>query len=209
MGGDEAPKTRWKECQTCQNTIKSNNLANEQELQSYFIKKIESYLNSENRQLIGWDEILEGGLSPNSTVMSWRGTKGGIEASKKGNYVVMTPGTHCYFDHYQGKGKEEPLAIGGFTPLEKVYDFNPIPSELDVAEASFILGGQANLWTEYISTFSQLEYMAYPRAIALSQALWCTDKISFEDFESILNDKHFKILDCLKGIIQKQACGIY
>ena len=162
------------------------------------LKKIESYLNSKNRQLIGWDEILEGGLSPNSTVMSWRGTKGGVEASKKGNYVVMTPGTHCYFDHYQGKGKEEPLAIGGFTPLEKVYDFNPIPSELDVAEASFILGGQANLWTEYISTFSQLEYMAYPRAIALSQALWCTDKISFEDFESILNDKHFKILDCLK-----------
>ncbi|MGB1507115.1 MAG: beta-N-acetylhexosaminidase [Crocinitomicaceae bacterium] len=198
VGGDEAPKTRWKECQACQNTIKSNNLANEQELQSYFIKKIESYLNSKNRQLIGWDEILEGGLSPNSTVMSWRGTKGGVEASKKGNYVVMTPGTHCYFDHYQGKGKEEPLAIGGFTPLEKVYDFNPIPSELDVAEASFILGGQANLWTEYISTFSQLEYMAYPRAIALSQALWCTDKISFEDFESILYDKHFKILDCLK-----------
>ena len=100
------------------------------------------------------------------------------------------------------KGKERrTLAIGGFTPLEKVYDFNPIPSELDVAEASFILGGQANLWTEYISTFSQLEYMAYPRAIALSQALWCTDKISFEDFESILNDKHFKILDSLKGII--------
>ena len=106
------------------------------------------------------------------------------------------PRTHCYFDHYQGK-ERKPLAIGGFTPLEKVYDFNPIPSELDVAEASFILGGQANLWTEYISTFSQLEYMAYPRAIALSQALWCTDKISFEDFESILNDKHFKILDCL------------
>lgn len=209
VGGDEAPKTRWRECQSCQKTIKSNNLVNEQELQSYFIKKIESYLNSKNRQLIGWDEILEGGLSTNSTIMSWRGTKGGIEASKKGNYVVMTPGTHCYFDHYQGKGKEEPLAIGGFTPLEKVYGFNPIPSELNVAEASFILGGQANLWTEYITSFPQLEYMAYPRAIALSQALWCTDKISFEDFESILYDKHFKILDRLKVNYSKTSLRPY
>jgi len=197
VGGDEAPKTRWKKCKSCQNVIKSNNLSNEHELQSYFINKIETYLNSKNKKLIGWDEILEGGLSPNSTVMSWRGVKGGIEACKKGNYVVMTPGTHCYFDHYQGKSKEEPLAIGGFTPLEKVYEFNPIPSELDVAQASFVLGGQANLWTEYISTFSQLEYMTYPRAIALSQALWCTDKISFPDFYKILTSNHFNSLDSL------------
>ena len=214
VGGDEAPKTRWKKCKSCQNVIKSNNLSNEHELQSYFIKKIEAYLNSQNKQLIGWDEILEGGLSPKSTVMSWRGVKGGIEACKKGNYVVMTPGTHCYFDHYQGKSKEEPLAIGGFTPLEKVYEFNPIPSELDVAQASFVLGGQANLWTEYISTLSQLEYMTYPRAIALSQALWCTDKISFPDFFNILNKKHFPMLDAfnvnysktsLKPVIQFNA----
>ena len=197
IGGDEAPKTRWKNCDQCQITIESNGLKNENELQSYFIKKIEKYLQSKNKKLIGWDEILEGGLSPTSTVMSWRGIKGGIAASKQGNYVVMTPGTHCYFDHYQGKGNDEPLAIGGYTPLEKVYQFNPIPKELNVGESSFILGGQANLWTEYIPSFKQLQYMAYPRAIALSQSLWCTEKIPFTAFYKILQDVHFKKLDSL------------
>ena len=195
IGGDEAPKTRWKQCDQCQDVIKTNGLKDEHELQSFFIKKIEKYLNSKNKKLIGWDEILDGGLSPNSTVMSWRGVKGGIQASKQGNYVVMTPGTHCYFDHYQGKNKEEPLAIGGYTPLEKVYQFNPIPKELDVAQASFILGGQANLWTEYISTIKQLEYMTFPRAIALSQALWCSNKPDYKDFCTVLFDQHFKRLD--------------
>ena len=197
IGGDEAPKIRWKNCKKCQETINSNGLKNENELQSYFIKKIEKYIQSKNKKLIGWDEILEGGLSSTSTVMSWRGIKGGVAASKQGNYVVMTPGTHCYFDHYQGKSNDEPLAIGGYTPLEKVYQFNPIPEELNVGQSSFILGGQANLWTEYISTLSKLEYMTYPRAIAMSQALWCTDKISFPDFFNILNKKHFPILDTL------------
>lgn len=197
IGGDEAPKTRWKNCDQCQKTIESNGLKNEHELQSYFIKKIEKYLQSKNKKLIGWDEILEGGLSSTSTVMSWRGVKGGIAASKKGNYVVMTPGTHCYFDHYQGKGSDEPLAIGGYTTLEKVYQFNPIPKELNVGESSFILGGQANLWTEYIPSFKHLEYMAYPRAIALSQSLWCTEKTPYSAFFKILQDVHFKKLDVL------------
>lgn len=197
IGGDEAPKTRWKNCENCQHVIKTNGLKDEHELQSYFIKKIEKYLNSKNKKIIGWDEILEGGLSPNATVMSWRGFNGGIEACKQGHYVVMTPGSHCYFDHYQGKSKDEPLAIGGYTPLEKVYTFNPVPKELDIAQASFVLGGQANLWTEYISSFKQLEYMAYPRAIALSQALWCTEKPEYNSFCDILYGSHFDRLNAL------------
>ena len=205
VGGDEAPKTRWKNCDDCQKVIKSNGLKNEHELQSYFIKRVEKYLHTKEKKLIGWDEILEGGLSANSTVMSWRGIKGGVEASKQGNYAVMTPGTHCYFDHYQGKSKDEPLAIGGYTPLEKVYEFNPIPDELDVAQANFILGGQANLWTEYISTQSQLEYMTYPRAIALSQTLWCTKKPSYDAFCKTLYNEHFRTLDSLGVNYSKTA----
>ena len=126
--------------------------------------------------------------------MSWRGFKGGIAAARKGHYVVMTPGSHCYFDHYQGKSNEEPLAIGGYTPLEKVYEFNPIPEELDAAQANYILGGQANLWTEYIKDFKHLEYMAYPRAIALSQVLWCNEKPPYDDFCKVLYDSHYKKL---------------
>ena len=197
IGGDEAPKTRWKHCENCQNRIKENNLKDEEALQSYFIKRIDRFLSKKNKKLIGWDEILEGGLSPNATVMSWRGMKGGIEAAKKSHYVVMTPGSHCYFDHYQSKSKDEPLAIGGFTPLEKVYNFNPISSELNTNESYFILGGQANLWTEYIPNMKQLEYMAYPRAIALSQSLWCHDKPSYNSFFNNLTETHFAFLDLL------------
>ena len=197
IGGDEAPKTRWKHCENCQNRIKENNLKDEEALQSYFINRIDRFLSKKNKKLIGWDEILEGGLSPNATVMSWRGMKGGIEAAKKSHYVVMTPGSHCYFDHYQSKSKDEPLAIGGFTPLEKVYNFNPIPSELNTNESYFILGGQANLWTEYIPNMKQLEYMAYPRAIALSQSLWCHDKPSYNSFFNNLTETHFAFLDLL------------
>ena len=197
IGGDEAPKSKWKECTKCQNVIQKNGLANEHELQSYFITRIEKFLNEKEKMLIGWDEILEGGLSPNAAVMSWRGFKGGITAAKKGHYVVMTPGSHCYFDHYQGKSNEEPLAIGGYTPLQKVYQFNPVPHELNAAEASYILGGQANLWTEYIHNYEQLEYMAYPRAIALSQALWCNEKPEYDDFCKVLYDSHYKKLDLL------------
>tara|TARA_B110000908_G_scaffold172743_1_gene242632 strand:- start:1684 stop:3930 length:2247 start_codon:yes stop_codon:yes gene_type:complete len=197
IGGDEAPKTQWNKCEQCQEVIKVNKLKDAHELQSYFITQIEKYLTTKNKRIIGWDEILEGGLSPDATVMSWRGFDGGIEACKKEHYVIMSPGSHCYFDHYQGKTNNEPLAIGGFTSLEKVYQFNPIPKELDAAHANYILGGQANLWTEYISTFKQLEYMAYPRAIALSQTLWCTEKPDYETFYSILSNGHLKQLDLL------------
>jgi hexosaminidase len=151
---------------------------------------MDQYLQAHNRKLIGWDEILEGGLTSGAAVMSWRGTEGGIAAAKQGHFVVMSPGSHCYFDHYQGKSVSEPLAIGGYTPLEKVYEFNPIPEELKDYEARFILGGQANLWTEYIPTFDQLTYMTYPRAIALSQALWGGTKAPYKAFEGALKTYH-------------------
>ncbi len=172
IGGDECPKVRWKESAFCQELMRKENLRSEEELQSYFIRRIEKYLNSKGRNIIGWDEILEGGLAPHATVMSWRGMEGGIEAAKAGHQVIMSPGSHCYFDHYQAEPDYEPLAIGGLTTLEKVYSFNPIPESLNQQEAKLILGAQANLWTEYIPTPDKAEYMAYPRAIALAEALW-------------------------------------
>ncbi len=190
VGGDEVPKTRWKQCPKCQAIIKNFTLADEHELQSYFIGQMDQYLQSHNRKLIGWDEILEGGLTSGAAVMSWRGFEGGIAAAKEGHFVVMSPGSHCYFDHYQGQSFSEPLAIGGFTPLEKVYEFNPIPNGIKDKEASFILGGQANLWTEYIPTFDQLTYMTYPRAIALSQVLWGGTKEPYQTFENVLKTYH-------------------
>ena len=186
IGGDEAPKTRWHECAQCQKIIKDNDLKGEHELQSYFIRQMDEFLTKNNRKLIGWDEILEGGLSPNASVMSWRGFEGGIEAAKQGHNVVMSPGSHCYFDHYQSKSSSEPIGFGGYTPLEKVYEFNPIPSSFTPQQASYVLGGQANLWTEYIPNMEQLEYMTYPRALALSQALWSTSKPSYEEFKKVL-----------------------
>jgi hexosaminidase len=165
---------------------------------------MDDYLTSKGKKLIGWDEILEGGLSQNAAVMSWRGLEGGIEAAKQEHYVVMSPGSHCYFDHYQGK-KNEPLAIGGFTPLEKVYEFNPIPATLDKKYHSYILGGQANLWTEYITDYKKLEYMTYPRAIALSQSLWSVEKIDYEIFKSILLNNHFKYLQTKNVNFSKSA----
>jgi hexosaminidase len=182
IGGDEAPKKRWKRCSECQNVIESNNLKDEHELQSYFIRQIDAFLTSKGRKLIGWDEILEGGLSPNAAVMSWRGEKGGIEAAKQGHYVVMSPTTYCYFDYYQSSHSMEPLAIGGYLPLEKVYQYSPIPNGLTVEEEKYILGGQANLWTEYIPDMDHLEYMTYPRALALIQGLWCSTKPNYEEF---------------------------
>lgn len=190
IGGDEAPKTRWENCHNCQKVMQDNHLANEHELQSYFIKQMDNFLTAHNKKLIGWDEILEGGLSPNAAVMSWRGMDGGIEAAKQGHFVVMSPGSHCYFDHYQSKLNSEPLAIGGFTPLLKVYEFSPIAPEMSPLEAGFVLGGQANLWTEYIPNFDQLTYMTYPRAIALSQTLWCVSKPSYQEFEKTLKEHH-------------------
>ena len=172
IGGDEAPKTRWKTCDVCQNRIKAEGLKNEHELQSYFIARIETYLNSKGRQIIGWDEILEGGLAPNATVMSWRGTEGAVEAAKQKHNVVMSPTSHSYFDYYQSDNDNEPLAIGGYLPLEKVYSFNPIPEGLSKEESQYILGAQGNLWTEYIPTSKLVEYMVFPRMIAMSEVVW-------------------------------------
>ncbi len=193
IGGDECPKTRWKNCAHCQKLMKEKGIKDEHELQSYFIQRIEKFVNSKGRKIIGWDEILEGGLAPNAAVMSWRGTEGGIAAAKQKHYVVMTPGSHCYFDHYQGEPKNEPIAIGGYTNVEKVYSFNPIPKELSNEESTYILGAQANVWTEYMNTPEHVEYMIMPRMAALSEVLWGTsNSIKYKDFENRVL-QHFKL----------------
>jgi hexosaminidase len=172
IGGDEAPKKQWKDCDHCQKLIKDLNLKDEHGLQSYFIKRMEAYINDKGKKIIGWDEILEGGLAPNATVMSWRGTTGGIAAAKEKHNVIMTPTSHAYFDYYQAENDDEPLAIGGFLPLKKVYSFNPIPEELNDDETQYVLGAQGNVWTEYMQTEDKVEYMAYPRMLAMSEVVW-------------------------------------
>ena len=176
VGGDEVDKISWKKCERCQARIKLNGLKNEEELQSYFIKRIEKFIVSKNKKMIGWDEILEGGLAPEATVMSWRGEAGGIEAAKMNHEVVMTPGSPCYFDHYQAGPEGEPLAIGGFNTVKKVYDYEPIPAELTANQAKYVLGAQGNVWTEYIVTAEHLEYMVLPRMPALAEVLWTPAK---------------------------------
>ena len=195
IGGDEAPKTHWEKCPNCQQRIKEEGLKDEHELQNYFITRIEKYLNSKGRQIIGWDEILEGGLAPNATVMSWRGTQGAIEAAKQHHNVIMTPTSHCYFDYKQSDNEDEPLAnSGGFLPLEKVYSFNPIPEELTEEESKYVLGGQGNIWTEYIPNEKQLEYMAFPRILAMSEVLWSpTDKKNYPDFVARVDNFHQRL----------------
>jgi hexosaminidase len=195
IGGDECPKTRWKKCANCQSVIKREGLKDEHELQSYFIRRIEKFVNSRGRKIMGWDEILEGGLAPNAAVMSWRGTKGGIEAAKQNHFVVMTPGSHCYFDHYQGEPKNEPLAIGGFTTVEKVYSFNPTPTTLNKNEANYILGAQGNVWTEYMEDANKVEYMIFPRMLALSEVLWGTSNTEkYKDFQDRMI-QHFQYFE--------------
>lgn len=195
IGGDECPKTRWKDCAHCQELIKQNDLKDEHGLQSYFIQRIEKYINTKGRKIIGWDEILEGGLAPNAAVMSWTGENGGIEAAKARHFAVMTPGAYCYFDHYQGDPQSEPNAFGGFTPLEKVYSYNPIPNGLNAEQAKYILGVQANLWTEYILDFKQVQYMIFPRLMALSEVGWGTsDSKDYQGFEERVIHQ-FKTLD--------------
>lgn len=176
IGGDEASREHWRECPKCQARMQTEGLQDENELQSYLIKRIEQYLNSKNRRLLGWDEILEGGLAPDATVMSWRGKEGGIKAVKSGHQAIMTPGEFCYFDSYQANPDTEPEAIGGFLPLEKVYSYNPVPDTLTANEASRILGVQANLWVEYVSTAQHVEHMVWPRLIALSEVAWTEPK---------------------------------
>jgi hexosaminidase len=172
IGGDEVPKTRWKESPEAQGVMRREGLKDEHELQSWFIRRIERFLLSKNRRLIGWDEILEGGLAPEATVMSWRGTAGGIAAAQQGHDAIMTPGSHLYFDYYQGDPAFEPLAIGGFTPLDRVYAYEPVPDTLTADEARHIIGAQANVWTEYLKTPAQVEYMALPRMLALAEVVW-------------------------------------
>lgn len=185
IGGDEAPKTNWKACGNCQDVIKREGLKDEHELQSYFITRMEQYINSKGKQIIGWDEILEGGLAPNATVMSWRGISGGLEAAKMNHEVIMTPNATCYLDHYQAKDTtNEPLAIGGYTPIEEIYDYEPIPDELDESLHKYIIGAQGNVWTEYMKTSDHVEYMVFPRIFALSEVVWAENKPSFSDFEN-------------------------
>lgn len=205
IGGDEAPKTKWQNCSNCQAQIRKNGLKNESELQSFFIRQMDAFLIAKGKTLIGWDEILEGGLSENAAVMSWRGTQGGIEAAEQHHDVVMSPGSHCYFDHYQSDRKSEPLAIGGFTSLEKVYSFDPIPDNLSPQLNSFILGAQANLWTEYISDWSQVEYMILPRMIALSEVLWSDNNKDFPNFLERLVRFELPYLDKKKANYSKAA----
>ncbi len=198
IGGDEAPKTNWKKCTHCQQLIKKEGLKDENGLQSYFITRMEKYINSKGKQIIGWDEILEGGLAPNATVMSWRGTAGAVEAAKQKHNVILTPASHCYFDHYQSDNENEPLAIGGFLPLEKVYSFQPVPEELTEEEAKYVLGAQGNVWTEYITTPKKVEYMVFPRAVALAEAVWSTsENKNYDNFIKRLEffNKRLKSLD--------------
>jgi hexosaminidase len=193
IGGDESPKTRWEVCDKCQARMKAESLKDEHELQSYFIRRIENYLLTKNRDIIGWDEILEGGLAPQATVMSWRGEAGGIEAAKQGHKVIMTPGQPCYFDHYQSEDKDsEPLAIGGFNSVEAVYNYKPIPEELPVENQKYILGAQANVWTEYMPNAEHVEYMVFPRLCALSEVVWTAEKEKdFANFSTRL--EHHKL----------------
>lgn len=194
VGGDEAPKTHWKKCPHCQARIKQEKLKDEHELQSYFIQRVEKYLNAKGRTLIGWDEILEGGLAPNAVVMSWRGEKGGIVAAKQKHNVIMTPGSHCYFDHTQSTN-EDSIVFGGFTPVEKVYSYEPVPKELSADFSKYVLGAQGNVWTEYMKYPSKVEYMIFPRMSALSEILWSPkEKKGWNDFEQRLQTQ-FKRYD--------------
>ncbi|MRX38047.1 family 20 glycosylhydrolase [Flavobacterium sp. LC2016-23] len=174
IGGDEATKTNWEKCPNCQKRMKDNGFKNTHELQSYFVKRMEKYINSKGKKIIGWDEILEGGLAPEATVMSWRGTQGGIDAAKQGHDVIMTPETPCYFNFYQGPQNEEPIAFDSYNPLSEVYKFDPVVPGMTPQEAAHVLGGQANLWAEYLPGPKDSEYMIFPRLAALSETLWST-----------------------------------
>ncbi|MHA4811123.1 family 20 glycosylhydrolase [Flavitalea flava] len=192
IGGDECPKTSWKTCPKCQKRIKDNKLKDENELQSYFVQRIEKYINAKGRQMIGWDEILEGGLAPNATVMSWRGEQGGIDAAKQKHKVIMTPGEYVYFDHAQ-RPNDDSLTIGGFLPLKKVYQYEPVPGGLTAEQAELVWGAQANVWSEYMANTSKVEYMLFPRLSALSEVLWSPkEKKDWPDFEQRLQTQYIR-----------------
>ncbi|MFZ4545260.1 MAG: beta-N-acetylhexosaminidase [Saprospiraceae bacterium] len=198
IGGDEVIKESWEESEFCQNLMKKEKLENEMELQSYFISRIDGFLQRKNKKMIGWDEILEGGLSPNAIVMSWRGDHGGIEAAKMKHEVIMSPESYCYFNFYQVADKaKEPLAFDGLITVRKIYGYDPTPEELLPEQTKYVIGAQANLWTEYISNIDQLEYQAYPRALALAEVVWSPqDQRVWKEFKPRLKEQ-LKRLDVL------------
>ena len=203
IGGDEASKGAWKTCQDCQRRMKEKGLEDVDGLQSYLIHRIEEYVNSKGRKIIGWDEILQGGLAPNATVMSWRGTEGGIAAAKSGHDVIMTPGASCYLDYSQDAPFKEPVSIGGYTPLEKTYMYEPLEENLSLQEKKHILGIQGNLWSEYVTEDSHAEYMYYPRAFAIAETGWSRpENKDYTDFRnrslkicSLLEEMGFNVFD--------------
>lgn len=200
IGGDEAGKSAWKTCPKCQKRMKDENLANVDELQSYLIHRIEKFLNAHGRHLLGWDEILQGGMAPNATVMSWRGEEGGIAAVTSGHRAVMTPGAYCYLDSYQDAPYSQPEAIGGYLPLKKVYSYDPVSVSLTTEQAKLVYGVQGNLWVEYIPTPEQVEYMMYPRILALAEVAWSApERKSWPDF----HDR------ALKAVRELQARGYH
>ena len=198
VGGDEAAKDLWKVNPRIQARIKELGVKDEHELQSWFIRQMDTYLTAKGRRLVGWDEILEGGLAPGATVMSWRGIKGGIEAAQAGHDVVMAPGSHTYLDHYESRDvAREGLGIGGYLPIDTVYAFEPVPAELTPEQARHVLGAQAQLWTEYMPDPKRVEYMAFPRLAALAEVVWTPrERKDFPDFLHRLGT-HLQRLDAL------------
>ena len=216
IGGDEANMDSWRKCPLCQKRMKQEGLADVKELQSYLIHRMEKFLNEHGRQLLGWDEILEGGLAPRATVMSWRGEEGGIKAAKAGHDVIMTPGGFCYLDSYQDAPTTQPEAIGGYLTLEKVYSYDPIPEVLTKEGADYIQGVQANVWAEYITTAEHMEYMVYPRLLALTEVAWTQpDKKNWEHFHRCalkevkwLQDNGYHPFDLSKEVGERPEAAI-
>jgi hexosaminidase len=205
IGGDEAPRDRWKSCPKCQARMKAQGLKTEAQLQTWLNGRLEEFLVGQGRRMIGWDEILEGGLTPGAVVMSWRGISGGIAAAQAGHDVVMSPTTHCYFDYAQAKGPGEPESIGGFIPLEMVYAFNPVPPALPEEKHRHILGAQGNVWGEFIWSIEEAEYFAFPRAAALAEVVWSPASAdSFAGFQQRWQT-HARRLDVLNVNYRKSS----
>lgn len=214
IGGDECPKKAWKKCAHCQALMKQEGLKSEEELQSWFIHRIEKFVNSKGRDIIGWDEILEGGLAPNATVMSWRGEKGGIEAAKAGHKVIMTPGKYCYLDYYQEDPEFAPLSIGHFLPLDTVYSYNPVPNILSPEEQTYIIGAQGNLWSEYIPDAPDMEYMAFPRLQAIAEIVWTQPtRKNFDRFTQILAKDFvrmdYELINACRNFFEVNFCSAW
>lgn len=198
IGGDECPKDRWSKCHLCQKRMKAQGLKDEMQLQSYFVQRIEKFLVANGRSLVGWDEILEGGLAPEATVMSWRGESGGIEAARQGHDVIMSPLSHCYLNIYEGDPRFEPLAYSGNLTMEKVYSYEPVPKELTEVESKHVLGAQANVWTEYIQTEKQLEYQALPRMSALAEVAWSPKALRDYEKFSYRMERQYRRFEAMK-----------